>query len=199
MGAMAPSGGGAHAVGGMLQAKADRQPVPGIDGSDPDRERDEFVVGEGAPYFLVVGVGCAALRDPGEGLGPGEGSPFPLRVELGFAPSVEEEQPVLRLAPLDRVLPVHVQAVCAAVHLGHPQLDEVEQLRIEAVCNPGFNGRRSFESGSSDAWSCETPLLISIDKLAFHSIDRNRVSHRSSFCWLDGGIGVDAYCANAAH
>jgi hypothetical protein len=77
-------------------------------------------------------------------LGPGESGPFPLRVKLRFVPGVQEKQPVLRLAQPKRVLPVHMQAMRAAVHLGHAHPDEFEQLRIEALLDPGLNSDKAL-------------------------------------------------------
>jgi hypothetical protein len=46
-----------------------------------------------------------------------------------------------------RVLPVHVQAVRAAVDLRDAHLYELEQLRIEAFREPGFDGDERLDAG----------------------------------------------------
>src|SRR5688572_25993552 len=116
-----------------FRAERDSHAVPGVDAGDGPGEVGQFLVGEMAAGGVVGGVGDVAVGDVGQGLGPLEGGAFAVGVVRGFAPGVQAVEALLAFAGGAGVLPVHVDAIGAAVDLGGAQLDHVQQGLVEAA------------------------------------------------------------------
>lgn len=77
-------------------------------------------------------IGDMAVGDVRNRLGSRESRPFALGVIRRLSPGVQPLQPLFALAQGAGILPGPVDAICAAVHLRRPQLDQVQQATLEA-------------------------------------------------------------------
>jgi len=132
----------------MLLAEADRQPVPGIDHGDTNGKGEQLILAElGARLFIDI-VRRMGLGDAGQGFRPGQRRAFARGVKLGFMPSIQQQQPVFRLAQFERLMPVHVQAIGAAVDLRHPQVHEIDEPRRQPrLSNMLVHGAEHLHAG----------------------------------------------------
>src|SRR5436190_1345524 len=119
------------------QPRGDRQPVPGVHRRDGEREIAELLVAEVAAHGLVDRVRNVAFGHPRHRLRPGERRALTLRVVRAFPPGVQRIAPLRRLAKELEILPVHVQAVGAAVDLRDAEVDQVDQRALETAALEG--------------------------------------------------------------
>jgi L-asparagine oxygenase len=132
-------------------AERDAEPVPTVDGHDAEREIRQFVVVELAARLLEHFVRHMAISDARHGFRPRQRGAFALGVERRFAPRVQRVEPLLGLADGAQVFPMHVYAVRAAIDLRHAQLDQVEQLRVEAgLTQIVFQSQHGLHSAGTD-------------------------------------------------
>src|SRR5699024_10724812 len=96
-------------------------------------ETDQLGFAEMRAYLFVDLIRHMVVRDPGDGLRPGQRRALPLAVEWRLAPGVEDVETLLALARRAGILAVHVQAVGAAVDLGGTHLDQLQQRCFEAA------------------------------------------------------------------
>jgi len=89
--------------------------------------------------LLVHIVGCMALLDVGQGLGPGQRGALASGEERRLAPGGEGVKPLLGFAVGAGVLGVHIDTVSAAVQLRCSHLDQVLQRALQAAAanDPG--------------------------------------------------------------
>ena len=114
-------------------AKADRQPVPSIDGDDGQGQVHQFLFAEVLSDRLVQCIRHPALADPSHGFRPCERRTFALREERRFFPHINGIQPLLRFACRSGILRVHVHAVGTTVDLRGAQSHQLKQCRIETA------------------------------------------------------------------
>src|SRR5215217_7380324 len=98
-------------------AQRNIESIPSIDGDDGHRQREELIVAERLPHFLIDGVRDTVISNQRDGLRPEPRRAFPLAVEGALAPGIEQVQTLLVLTASPRVLDVHVQAVGTPVDL----------------------------------------------------------------------------------
>src|SRR5258708_27902403 len=100
---------------GVLDVKADVQPIEGVDGAEEQRDLDLLLLAEMRLESLVSLVGRAGLVDLGQGLGPGERGAFARVEERRFTPGGEHDHALRGFAVLERVAHVKIEALAAAV------------------------------------------------------------------------------------
>src|SRR5690606_18441433 len=122
-----------HAIAPDLAPEPDGKSVPGVDGSDRQRQVDQLLLVEVLPHALVELVGNVVLRDERQGFRPLESRPLALAVERSLAPRRQQVEALLGLPCCARVLGVHVDAVRAAVELRGACLDQFEERVLETA------------------------------------------------------------------
>src|SRR3954464_2404515 len=85
-----PLGGTRLGVDRMLEAEANRQPVPEIDGPNGNRQLGDLVIGEVLAQGCERGIGRARLGQTSDSLGPGEKRTLPGIVDRRFLPDAKE-------------------------------------------------------------------------------------------------------------
>src|SRR5262245_59466563 len=152
----------------MNRTRADRQPVPGIDHADDDREVGQLFFRELSSRCGIDIVRRTRGRDVGERLRPGESRALALRIEIGLVPGIEQVEARVRFAELPSLLRVHVQAVRTAVDLRHPRLYERDQLLVETAVLQIFlhAGQGGDTVGSYGEW------VESLHQMIFTSASR---------------------------
>ena len=73
----------------------------------------------------------ARVGNASDGVGPGQGGPFQIRIEGAFGPGIEGVESLLGFPVFAQIAPVLVQTVGAAVHLRRAKLDEEQQCRVD--------------------------------------------------------------------
>src|SRR5712671_2973891 len=95
-----PSGRGLLLFGRVYGAKADLDPVPGVDLHDQQGELYLLILSEVLAQCLVGIVRRMSLGHQRESLGPAERGPLAVGIKLGLAPRAKKMQSVLGLAVL---------------------------------------------------------------------------------------------------
>src|ERR1700749_1221033 len=81
-----------------VDAKADRDAVPGVDRDHCQRQIHELFFRELRPGSGINLVGGARLRNESQALGPRKRSSLPPRIEWRFFPSIQGVETLLRFA-----------------------------------------------------------------------------------------------------
>jgi len=84
-------------------------------------------------HVCVHLVRHAVPRDLGQGFRPRKRGTLTLGIELGLVPSRDEVEALLGCAHRAGVLGVHVQAEGVAINLRRANLDQFQQLRLQAA------------------------------------------------------------------
>src|SRR5207247_79928 len=152
-----------------------RQAIPGIDGRHRQRQVAQLLLAEVRSDFLVDSIRHVAAGDQGHGLRPCQGSALAIAVVRAFAPGVQRVESLLPFPDRAQILPVHVQAVGAAVDLRGPESDQMKQRLFQStsleVLIQGVNGLVHARGGLGvvEAW--------------FHAFSRERGGQISASVW----------------
>src|SRR5258708_11514876 len=129
----------------MLVAKSDRQPVPQVDRADQDGEVDDLLLAELRAQLLERLGRRVRLGNQRHRLRPRQSGALARRIDLGFAPRIEQIKPLFPLAAPPRILAVHIEAVGGGVDLRLPHLHEFHQALLEpALSYIGFDAEQGF-------------------------------------------------------
>src|SRR6185295_20264793 len=114
-------------------AKGDVEAVCAVDRYDRERQIDELLFAELRPSYLIDFIRDVTFGDTGHGFTPGKCRAFPVAVEGGLLPGVEEVKPLLAFPHGAELLHMHVNTMSTTVDLGSAQFDQLQKSLIEAA------------------------------------------------------------------
>jgi hypothetical protein len=120
-------------------AKADIDPVPGVDEPDQQSELHLLLLSEVPAQHLVGIVRRMGLGHQRQSLGPAERCPLAVGIKRGLAPRAEKIQPFLGLAMPAGIGCVIVDAEGTSVDLRGPHHDKFLQQRFQTIVLNGFS------------------------------------------------------------
>ena len=111
--------------------------------------------------FFVHCVGGMAISDAGYRFTLGDSGALAVGVIRRLTPGIETVKTLLGFSICTRILPVHINAISAAVNLRRAHLNKVEKRKFESgLVNISFQSLHGFVNAGSNFHSVDSRLQL---------------------------------------